>query len=705
MTDVKKDFKDLFFEICASFINLSPDRIDRELSEKLRKIGKFWSLDAVVLAEVSEKDGSLLTRHSYVAPGIDRPPAKLKAFRSPWVTGKLYRGERVVARCVSTDLPQDAAVDKKLLSAFGIRSFLLLPFMVEDAVRGGLVVLSYGKKAPWPDSLPNELAHISEVFAAAMDRKRAAERIAEAGRLERLLSAISATYINLPGRDVDNALWRDLARLGEMLMADRCVIYLREESGEAFRPYPHCVWGAENDPEKIRKMDEWVVKEGRFKKLEFLFKKWRNGEHFQWTQKDALPPGAEIMKSIHQRLGTKSHLSVPIAVVGKTVGAFVIADNHHYRRWPEEIIPWLRLFGEVFANAITRKHTEETLFRAFSEIKRLKRQVEADYTYLREEIKLEHNFDDIVGGSEVVKNMLRLVEQVAPTDVTVLIYGETGTGKELIARALHNASRRSHRPLVKLNCASLAPNLIESELFGHERGAFTGADARRIGRFELANGATIFLDEIGEMPVGLQAKLLRVLQEGEFERVGGSATIRTDVRVIAATNRNLRKEIDKGLFRRDLYYRLNTFPISVPPLRDRVEDIPLLVKNFVDKYSKKMGKPRGRVSRQGLDTLARYPFPGNIRELENMIERALITSSGGTLRIDVPPPQGAQQTFSAAMNMNEANRRHIEAALEETNWRIEGPRGAAHLLGLKPSTLRNRMRKLAIHRPDDRQPP
>jgi transcriptional regulator with GAF, ATPase, and Fis domain len=254
--------------------------------------------------------------------------------------------------------------------------------------------------------------------------------------------------------------------------------------------------------------------------------------------------------------------------------------------------------------------------------------------------------------------------------------------------------------MIKINCAVFSASLIESELFGHEKGAYTGAGSQRIGRFEQSRGATLFLDEIGDLPLELQAKLLQVLQDGTFERVGGSMQLETDARFIAATNRDLGQEVEKGNFRRDLFHRLNAFPIIIPPLRERSEDIPILVNFFVTKYSKKFGRPFTRISQKTLDELARYTFPGNIRELEHMVERALITSIGGRLQIDVPASgQHTISTASTHMNMNEANRRHIVAALQETRWRIQGPKGAAHLLGLKPSTLRNRMRKLGITRP------
>lgn len=328
--------------------------------------------------------------------------------------------------------------------------------------------------------------------------------------------------------------------------------------------------------------------------------------------------------------------------------------------------------------------------------------LQAQNQYLREEIKLAHNFEEIISTSKNFGKVLQQIEQVAATDATVLVLGESGTGKELIARAIHNISNRSRRPLVKVNCATLPANLIESELFGHERGAFTGAMERKIGRFELADGGTIFLDEIGELPVELQAKLLRVLQEGEFERLGNPKTMKVNVRVIAATNRNLEQAIQKKEFREDLYYRLNVFPIICPPLRERKEDIPLLVKHFCQKHEGKIGKKINNVSPAVMKVLMEYNWPGNIRELENIIERALILSKGDTLEygdwLPMPKEDDIKTSSDKLLPLEEMERQHIIAALEKTNWKVSGEKGAAKILGLNPTTLEARMKKMGIAR-------
>jgi PAS domain S-box-containing protein len=336
---------------------------------------------------------------------------------------------------------------------------------------------------------------------------------------------------------------------------------------------------------------------------------------------------------------------------------------------------------------------------ALSEVETLKNQIEAENIYFRQEHRSRYQFDNIIGQSDGLKYVLYRAEKVAPINTTILILGETGTGKELIAAAVHDMSPRKEKPLITVNCAALPGNLVESELFGWERGAFTGADSRRIGRFEIAHGSTICLDEIGELPLELQAKLLRVIQHGEFERLGSSQTLKVDVRIIATTNRDLEEEIRKGRFRQDLYYRLNVFPITVPPLRLRKDDIPLLVEVFIARYAKKVGKKITSISKETMKALQDYPWPGNVRELESIIERAVILSSGPVLhlvdKLEISPPDSA----STVRTLESSERNQIIKILSETRWRIEGNDGAAAILGLHPSTLRARMHKHKIVRP------
>lgn len=359
----------------------------------------------------------------------------------------------------------------------------------------------------------------------------------------------------------------------------------------------------------------------------------------------------------------------------------------------EFIIPEGRDITEI-------KQSEIKLKNALKEVHELKNQLQKENIYLQEEIKTEHNFNDMIGISKVYQSTLRQIEQVASTEANVLILGESGTGKELVARAVHELSPRNKHPMVKVNCATIPANLIESELFGHEKGAFTGAMLRKVGRFELADKGTVFLDEIGELPLELQPKLLRILQEGEFERLGNPHTFKSNVRVIAATNRDLQQLIKSGDFREDLYYRLNVFPILCPPLRARKEDVPVLVRHFIDKFSKRMGKQIAIIPQKVMDVLLAYSWPGNIRELENIIERALIISRGNTLEIGSwLERESAESRSRGVLPLEENERQHILSILQTTGWQVSGEKGAAKILNINAQTLVSRMKKLGIKRP------
>ena len=420
-------------------------------------------------------------------------------------------------------------------------------------------------------------------------------------------------------------------------------------------------------------------------------------------------------------LDAASYLGVPLRDEhGAVLGHLAVMDDRPMPEEPRNLAIFhifatrvrtemLRLRAEQQLEKANQRLEDQVALRtkelseALDEVETLKNRLQAENLYLQHEIKVENNFEDIIGGSPTLKAVLSQVEQVAPTAATVLILGESGTGKELLARAIHNLSDRRDRPMVKVNCAALPGDLIESELFGHEKGSFTGAIAQKVGRFELADGGTIFLDEIGELPLELQVKLLRVLQEQEFERLGGSSTISVDTRVIAATNRNLKQSASNGEFREDLFYRLNVFPVVLPPLRQRIEDIPLLTQAFTERLSKRLGKAIDSIPHDVIDAFQSYHWPGNIRELQNVIERAVILARGRVLHVDEPLDAVATETAPLAhakSTLEEVERRHITRTLEEADWKISGEGGAAEVLGLNPSTLRARMRKLGITRSD-----
>ncbi len=409
-----------------------------------------------------------------------------------------------------------------------------------------------------------------------------------------------------------------------------------------------------------------------------------------------LPPEAAAEAEYARRTGLVSHLAIPLRIGGRVVGAIAFSAFRATRAWPDDLIARLKLVGEVFAQALARKRDQEKLVTAMEEIRALKGRLERENAYLREVAQVRP-LQGLISRSPGFLRIIEEVGQVAKTSSTVLLLGETGSGKEVLAQAIHDASARKDRPMIKVNCAALPTSLIESELFGREKGAFTGALARQAGRFEIADGSTIFLDEVGELPLELQSKLLRVLQEGEFERLGGTKTIRVDARVIAATNRPLAQAVKEGKFREDLFYRLDVFPIEVPPLRERREDIPMLSWTFVKEFSNAMGKPIDEIANESMSALQEYHWPGNVRELRNVIERAMILSHSPTLYIKLSHTTPRPSTIKlTASSLDEAERAILLQAVEQCNWRIRGPNGAAALLDIKPTTLESRIKKLGL---------
>lgn len=560
-------------------------------------------------------------------------------------------------------------------------------------------------RSPGPKK-PERTGHRSQIQALESQVEELhhyKELLEERFRFEKLLSEISSVFTNLPTSEIDETIKYGLEQIGRFLDVDR--FNLLQFTGKDKNALIHHSWVNKGIPPLPELPELSTI-------FPWLVDRMLHGQTTIYSRIKDFPADAAVDKKTFNFLGVKSILSVPISVGGSIVGALTAVALRTNKNWPEELVQQLSRAGEVFANAVARKEKDLKIQSAFEEIKRLKEQTEADYVYLREEIDLEYNFQNIVGKSIAFKNVLFKIQQIAPADTTVLILGETGTGKEPVARALHDASNRKNRPLVKVNCAALPANLIESELFGHEKGAFTSAQARQIGRFELADKSSLFLDEIGELPMESQAKLLRVLQDGEFERLGSAGTIKVDVRIIAASNRNLEQEVKKGRFRQDLYYRLNVFPILMPPLRDRLEDIPLLVNLFINRFNRKLGKKIERIPADVMKVLQDYDWPGNVRELENVIERAAVNSRTGSLelmdRLIVGKNESAPAEVSmntevppdpeASLNLDEAQRKYIIKALKQTGGRIDGPTGAALLLGINPSTLRNRMKKLGIRK-------
>jgi formate hydrogenlyase transcriptional activator len=546
---------------------------------------------------------------------------------------------------------------------------------------------------PGTDGTPRSIMALSEDIT---ERKQAEEALRKSERLKRsLLDINNAIITNL----TEEALLRSISEVVRPCIPfDRCAITLYTPETDTIR---------------------FLAVEGTLHSDYFQpgREEGRTETSVSWVFDHQRPLRRNLEKeqefANEKRLwaeGLRSLCIVPLILRGKCIGTLSVVSREE-DTYSEEDAQFLQEVASQVALAIEN-------MKSYEEIATLKARLEKENIYLREEIRTEHNFEEIVGNSPALLAVLRTVEQVAPTDSTVLIHGETGTGKELIARAIHNRSARKDRALVCVNCSAISAGLVESELFGHLKGAFTGAIERRIGRFELANGGTIFLDEIGELSLETQVKLLRVLQEQEFEPVGSSRTQRADVRVIAATNRNLKEMVEAGRFRSDLFYRLNVFPLPLPPLRERCSDIPELVALFLSRFAKRFGKNVEGVSQETMARLMTYAWPGNIRELQNVMERAVVLSAGPTLRLDkdFAPVVGSEsslepaeipaqeaQSPSGLRTLEEVQRSHIQAALHQAEGVVDGPKGAARILDLHPNTLRHRMSKLGIKRAAHRQ--
>jgi formate hydrogenlyase transcriptional activator len=503
---------------------------------------------------------------------------------------------------------------------------------------------------------------------------------------ERMLADLSARFANIPADRAEFEIQVAQTILRKFLGFDRSTFGEFHEDGSLFVLSSTSIEGFEPTPVgQLPPQLKWFI--GKLLEGEIVV-----------TPNAAidLPPEAAAEAEYCRRTGLVSHLAIPLRIGGRVIGVIAFSAHRETRSWPEDLTIRLRLAGEVFAQALARKREQEKLLQALAEIKVLKDLLERENNYLQHVARILPK-QGLTSHSRAFLSVIEEAGHVAETSSTVLLLGETGSGKEVLAQAIHDASSRRDRPMIKVNCAALPASLIESELFGREKGAFTGALAKQAGRFEVADGSTIFLDEVGELPLELQPKLLRVLQEGEFERLGGTKTIRVDARVIAATNRPLAQAVKEGKFREDLFYRLDVFPIEVPPLRERREDIPMLSWTFVKEFSNSMGKPIDEIADESMAALQEYHWPGNIRELRNVIERAMILSHGPRLCIKLAHTSLRPVALRAtAGSLDEAERAIILQAVEQCNWRIRGSNGAAALLDIKPTTLESRIKKLGL---------
>ena len=585
-----------------------------------------------------------------------------------------------------SDLREQFPVTYSVMNDRDLESLCAIPLVSGDSIRGALFFMA-ARTDVYREIRREFLHQVANQIAIAIENVEAYEKIAAlnatiaatAQRRQTLLEINNAIVSKLTRNDLLAAVCDALTKA---IRFDRLALSLYDPTTDALRivaiagPYSREDYTPVG---RILQLDDSPAGEA-FQRQKPVIR--RNLENERLTASEERAYGH----------GFRSICALPLVVRNKSIGAVTVGSLAP-SAYTESDADFLMEMANQIAIAVENMqlHEETTV---------LKARFEAEAIYLQEEIKTEHNFEEIIGQSAPVRELLAKVEQVAPTDTTVLICGETGTGKELLARAVHDRSRRKGRPLVKVNCGSIPAGLVESELFGYEKGAFTGALQQRVGRFELAHSGTIFLDEVTELPVETQVKLLRVLQEGEFERVGSSKTIKVDVRVIAATNRNLSELVRAGGLRADLFYRLNVFPIEAPPLRARKSDIPLLVNFFLSRFGKKLGKELQGMAQKSMENLSRYDWPGNIRELQNVIERAVIVTRGPIVQIDdsLLQAQTGSADSTTLQTLEDNERHHILRALNGTRWVIHGKKGAAELLGINPSTLRSRMEKLGIKR-------
>ena len=533
-----------------------------------------------------------------------------------------------------------------------------------------------------------------------LEQSEVRDSLVERLKFQEFVARISSRILLAPMGEVKDALGTCLKDICVQLNGDRMTIVWLDREQKTVEPI--YFWNETGTaPWPTFSMDEIPV----------VVQKLFSGIPVIINSVEELAKESEVDANQIVALGVKSLVAVPLLVDGEIVGACTIGAVHNERIWSHYEVADLLVLADLIANVVFRIKAHAALNQALMEVRSMRDRLEAENIYLRQEIILNNSFDELIGQSEGLRACLHQVQQVAATPTSVLVLGETGTGKELVVRAIHQISERNDRPLVKVNCAALPADLIESELFGHEQGAFTGATSKKRGRFDLADGGTLFLDEIGDFPLELQGKLLRVIQEGEFQRVGGIETIKVDVRLIAATNRQLQNAVDNGRFRADLYYRIGVYPISLPPLRDRPGDVRLLAEHFVQKHSAGLGKDISAISAPTMDQLEAYSWPGNIRELESVIQRALISAEGPVLHLaevlgspNERHPAGLSGSGDRRVDLFGAEKAHIERVLDQAGWVVAGGTGAAVKLGVPESTLRSKMKKLGIHRPPRNSP-
>lgn len=630
------DYSRLIAEISARLVKVSNEDLDAEILRSLQDALQPLGVDRGGLIAAWENSPVVKLTHAWYAEGIEHVSGEINlAELFPWVYQQVIHG-KTWGMAKIDDLPPEADIDRKSYLLMGTKSALTIPLFIGQRVHHLFALNAQRIECAWTAEVITHLRLLGEIFVSALQRREAEQALQD-----------SRERLDLSASSADAGLWEIDLKTN--------IIWLTDKARELFN-FPN--------------------------NLEITWEKF-----LQEVHSDDRPKLLAALERAQLNRDVSIEYRVPRADGGVTwmYSRGRLQETGAGRN--------MRLMGVTF-DITQRKLLEQQLHEQFQENERLKERLEQENLYLQAKSATESGRRDLHDACGSLRIVMAQVEQVAKTGSTVLVQGETGTGKELVANAIHRLSDRGNRAMIVVNCASLPAALVESELFGREKGAFTGALTKQVGRFELAHGSTLFLDEIGELPLETQVKLLRVLQEGKFEHLGSPRTIQVDVRIIAATNRNLAEEVAQGRFRRDLYYRLNVFPIQMPPLRERREDIPQLVWEFVTEFGGRMGKKIRRIPTRDMEALMAYPWPGNVRELRNVIEHALIVSNGDTLQLQ--RNDLFDQHVDGPLTLEEVERRHILAVLKSTKGRIKGSSGAADLLGLNPSTLYFRMRKHGI---------
>jgi PAS domain S-box-containing protein len=637
-------FEQMITDLSAHIIDVQPEQLDDEIEQALKKVVEFFHVDRCGLAHILPgRDAWEITHAAYSEHATPVPKGTvLPRSINPWAFDLLTKEGKVLVYTSLDDLPDEAHVDKQTWADWEIRSNVALPILRGESIVHFISVNAQHSERVWPEVFFPRLQLLGEIFVNVLERRKIEQALRE-----------SEERLNLAASSAEAGLWVIYTKTG--------LLWATDKVRDMFQFAPDEALSFERFLERVHPDDRESARE--------TLKRCLKTRHLVRLEYRTVLPDGDLRWVVSQGKSYPKTSAHPERVLGVTM------------------------------DITERKKMEVRLNDQLAEIQRLKKQLEQENLYLRDEIVMTKGHEGITAHSRAMKQILAQVEQVAATDATVLVSGETGTGKELLAHRIHALSRRRDRALVTINCAVLPPTLTESELFGREKGAYTGALTRMAGRFEVAHRSTLFLDEIGELPLDLQGKLLRVLEEGRFERLGSTQSQKVDVRIVAATNRDLSQEVAAGRFRSDLFYRLNVFPIAIPPLRARIEDIPPLVWMFVKQNEKKLGKRIERIPLKNMEALKRYAWPGNARELRNIVEHAMIKNNRDVLVVH--PPDHKPDAVSASEVLDEVVRSHILNVLNKTGWRITGKNGAAETLGLKRTTLHSKMKKLGIKRPSE----